>query len=61
MHSRSGNCLTAILVILLIVWLTAWGGCQLIQKKTADGLADKPVPTAPAAPAPVTPPVEKSK
>jgi hypothetical protein len=49
------------LVILLIVWLTAWGGCQLIQKKTREELEDKPAPTAPAAPAPVTPPVEKSK
>lgn len=59
-HSRDGNCLTLILVILLIVWLTAWGGCQLIQKKTAEGLADSPAPTAPVAP-PAPQPVEKAK
>jgi hypothetical protein len=51
-----GNCLTLILAILLLIWLTCWGGCQLIQKKTAEGLEDKPVPTAPVTPAT---PVEK--
>jgi hypothetical protein len=29
------------------------GGCELIKKKTAEGLEDKPVPTAPVAPQPV--------
>ncbi len=50
MRTNSGNCLVLILAILLIVWLTAWGGCQLIQKKTQDALEDKPIPTAPATP-----------
>ena len=50
MRHNSGNCLTLIVVVLLIVWLTAWGGCALIKKKTAEGLEDKPVPTAPATP-----------
>jgi len=40
--TRNGNCLVLILAILLIVWLTAWGGCQLIQKKTQEGLQDTP-------------------
>ena len=50
MRHTQGNCLTLIVVILLIVWLTAWGGCQLIQKKTQEGLEDRPVPTQPVAP-----------
>ena len=56
MRTRDGNCLIIIIVILLLVWLTCWGGCALIKKKTAEGLEDKPVPTAP-----VTAPVEKKK
>lgn len=48
MRHNSGNCLVLILTILLLVWLTFWGGCSLIKKKTAEGLEDKPVPTAPA-------------
>lgn len=48
-----GGCLNLIVVILLLTWLTCWGGCELIKKKTAEGLEDKPVPTAPVAPQPV--------
>jgi hypothetical protein len=50
MRHNSGNCLVLILAILLLVWLTCWGGCSLIKKKTAEGLEDKPVPAAPEAP-----------
>ena len=49
--TRNGNCLVLILAILLLVWLTAWGGCSLIKKKTAEALEDHPAPTAPVAPA----------
>lgn len=45
--TRQGNCFFLILGILLIIWLTAWGGCELIRKKTQDGLQDNPVPAAP--------------
>jgi hypothetical protein len=48
-HSRRGNCLILIIAILLLVWLTCWGGCALIKKKTADGLRDDPVSTQPVA------------
>lgn len=56
-HSRRGNCLILIIAILLLVWLTCWGGCALIKKKTQDGLRDDPVPAKPVTPAakPVTP------
>jgi hypothetical protein len=51
MRTNSGNCLVLILTILLIVWLTAWGGCQLIKKKTQEALEDKPAtPATPEAP-----------
>ena len=52
-HSRRGNCLILIIAILLLVWLTSMGGCELIKKKTQEGLRDEPVPTKPVAP--VTP------
>lgn len=52
-HSRDGNCLIFIIGnILLLLWLTAWGGCYLIKKKTAGALGDKPAPVAPIKPAP---------
>ena len=41
-NTTRGSCLGATLFILLIIWLTAWGGCELIKKKTADGLRDEP-------------------
>ena len=44
---RNGNCLVALLALMIIIWLIFMGGCQLICKKTADGLKDDPVPTAP--------------
>lgn len=47
MRHNSGNCLVVIIAIVLLLWLTCWGGCALIKKKTAEGLEDKPVPTAP--------------
>jgi len=51
---RNGNCLVALLALLTLIWLVFMGGCQLIMKKTRDGLEDKPAPTAPVtAPAPV--------
>jgi hypothetical protein len=40
---RQGNCLVVILAIVLLLWLMCWGGCELIKKKTSDGLAE-PVP-----------------
>ncbi len=51
---RNGNCLVALLALLALIWLIFMGGCQLICKKTAEGLEDKPAPAAP-----VTAPVEK--
>ena len=50
---RNGNCLVALLALMIIIWLVFMGGCQLISKKTREGLKDKPAPTAPVAPAPV--------
>ena len=51
--TRNGNCLVALLALMIIIWLVFMGGCQLISKKTREGLEDKPAPTAPVAPAPV--------
>ena len=49
MH-RKGNCLIVILAGLVICWLLFMGGCQLIKKKTAEGLAEQPAPTQPVQP-----------
>ena len=43
---RNGNCLVALLALMIIIRLVG-GGCQLISKKTQEGLEDKPAPTAP--------------
>ena len=45
--TRNGNCVVIIVGITLLLWLTCWGGCALIKKKTSEGLEDKPAPTAP--------------
>ena len=45
--TRNGNCLVALLALMIIIWLVFMGGCQLISKKTADALKDD----APAVPA----------
>jgi hypothetical protein len=58
-HSRRGNCLILIIAIVFLVWLLGMGGCELIKKKTQEGLNDTPapVPAKPVTPAakPVTP------
>lgn len=55
-HSRRGNCLILIIAIVFLVWLLGMGGCELIRKKTQDGLRDDPVPTKPVTtPKAVTP------
>jgi hypothetical protein len=48
--TRKGNCLVFILAGLVLIWLIFMGGCQLIQKKTQEGLEDKPAPTQPVKP-----------
>lgn len=45
--TRNGNCLVALLALFVLIWLIFMGGCQLIMKKTRDGLEDKPAPVAP--------------
>jgi len=45
--TRNGNCLIVLLAFMIIFWLVFMGGCQLISKKTQEGLEDKPAPTAP--------------
>ena len=52
--TRHGNCLVLIIAIVLIIWLTAWGGCQLVKKKTQEALQDTTAPV-PAAPQHATP------
>lgn len=49
-HSRRGNCLILIIAIVFLVWLLGMGGCELIKKKTQDGLRDDPVPAKPVTP-----------
>jgi len=51
--TRNGNCLIVLIALFALIWLVFMGGCQLISKKTKEGLEDKPAPTAPVAPAPV--------
>ena len=42
--NRKGNCLVLLLAILVLIWLIFMGGCQLIAKKTQEGLQDTKQP-----------------
>ena len=47
MRHNQGNCLVALLALFALFWLVFMGGCQLICKKTEEGLQDKPATTQP--------------